>query len=66
MAKTYRQGIFEPTNKNKYKGSKLPVFRSSWELKFMRFCDMNENVVSWGSESLKIPYWSPVERCGRS
>lgn len=62
MAKNYRQGIFEPTNKEKYKGSKLPVFRSSWELKYMRFCDLNENVLSWGSEIVKISYWSPVDQ----
>jgi hypothetical protein len=60
--KNYHQGIFEPTNKEKYKGDKTPVFRSSWELKFMRLCDINENIIGWGSESLKIPYFSPIDQ----
>lgn len=62
MAKTYKQGIFEPINKSKYTGARLPVFRSSWELKYMRFCDISENVLSWASESVKIPYYSPVDK----
>ena len=62
MPKTkYRQGIFEPTNKAKYSGRTPIVWRSSWELKYMRFCDINENIVAWGSESIKIQYFSTVD-----
>lgn len=62
MPKNYKQGIFEPTNKEKYKGKKTCIFRSSWELQYMRFCDLNENVIVWGSETIKISYYSPVDK----
>lgn len=28
----------------------------------MRFCDLNENVIAWGSETIKISYYSPVDK----
>jgi len=55
----YKQGVYTPTT-DKYKGSKKPVYRSSWELKFFRWCDGNSNVIEWTSESVVIPYTSPV------
>lgn len=51
----FKQGIYKPVN-NKYTGKKLPVYRSSWELKFFRWCDLNPNVVEWNSENVVIPY----------
>ena len=59
--KKYHQGVFEPVNKNKYQGSGPIIFRSSWELKYMRFLDINEYVLAWGSETLKVKYFSPVD-----
>jgi hypothetical protein len=57
----YTQGIFTIKNKEKYKG-KLPcIYRSSLELKVMRWFDNNPNVVTWGSESVIIPYMSPID-----
>lgn len=55
----YRQGIFNCTNKQKYKGSHPIIWRSSLELKAMRWMDSNPNVLSWGSESVVIPYKGP-------
>jgi len=60
MSRTHKD-IFEPTNKQKYAGTNLPVYRSSWELVFMRFCDTNPSIEKWSSEPLKIPYFNPVE-----
>ena len=39
------------------------VSRSSWEYRFMQFCDHNVNVLAWGSEhsGTVIPYVSPVD-----
>lgn len=31
-------------------------FRSSWELAAMQYLDKNENILSWESESIRIPY----------
>jgi hypothetical protein len=56
----YKQGIYKPSGK-KYKGGSNPVYRSSWELKFFRWCDANPNVVEWSSESVAIPYKSPLD-----
>ena len=56
----YRQGVFNPVNKEKYKGSFPIYFRSSYELKFQRWADANPNVISWGSESVIIPYQNPL------
>ena len=58
----YVQGIFKPTHMEKYKGHDLPRYLSSWELKLFRWCDMNPNVLEWGSESIVIPYESPIDR----
>lgn len=57
----YIQGVFTPNNPQKYKGS-LPIFyRSSLELKVFRTIDQNPNIMSWGSESVVIPYISPID-----
>lgn len=57
----YSQGIYKPTNRHKYAGIKNPRYLSSWELKFFRWCDNNDDVIKWGSESIKIPYKSPLD-----
>jgi hypothetical protein len=56
------RGRFIPKNPQKYTGnaSKI-VFRSSWELRFFQWLDMNEAIVRWGSEELAIPYLSPLD-----
>ena len=55
-------GKFRPTNRQKYKGDPTNViYRSLWELKFMRWCDSNINVLDWGSEEIVIPYISPLD-----
>ncbi|MCQ2210743.1 MAG: hypothetical protein MJZ34_10665 [Paludibacteraceae bacterium] len=40
---------------------KPPTYRSSWEKKFMNFCDLNKNILRWGSETIRIPYYSPLD-----
>jgi len=57
----YRQGIFVPNNKDKFIGDRA-VYRSGLELKFFRFCDNNPNVLRWGSENIKIPYYNPLTK----
>lgn len=56
----YRQGKFVPRFPEKYKGSFPIYFRSSWELKFQRWADANPSILSWGSESIVIPYQNPL------
>lgn len=53
---------YKPSNPEKYKGNYNNIIcRSSWERKFCRWCDLNENVISWGSEEFFIPYVSPID-----
>lgn len=56
----YSKGTFTPKNPSKYVGDKLPVWRSSWEAKFMEFCDNHPNILTWASENVKIPYVNPL------
>ena len=55
----FSQGTYTVQNASKYVGKKAPYFRSSWELTFMRMCDMHPNIVKWASESIAIPYRNP-------
>jgi hypothetical protein len=59
--KKYIQGIYTPTNPKKYTGSVPIIYRSSLELKSFRYLDNNPNILSWGSESVVIPYVSPKD-----
>ena len=56
----FKQGLFKPSNPDKYKGSLPIIYRSSYELRFMRWADHNPAIVSWGSESIIIPYPNPL------
>lgn len=56
----FKQGVFKPVYPEKYKGSFPILYRSSWEGKIMRWCDHNPNILSWGSESVVIPYQNPL------
>lgn len=55
-------GRYRVKNPKKYKGNHEKVYyRSSWELKFMVYCDNNSAIVEWGSEEVVIPYISPLD-----
>ena len=56
------KGKFIPTNTKKYRGNPTNIiYRSLWERKFMVYCDLNENILEWGSEEIIIPYRSPLD-----
>jgi hypothetical protein len=56
------KGWFKPQNPKKYKGDPNGiVYRSSWELRVMKYLDENPRVIWWASEELYIPYVSPVD-----
>lgn len=60
--KTYK-GRFRVLNPAKYKGDITNViYRSLWELRFMKWCDQSPSIIEWGSETVIIPYVSPVDR----
>lgn len=56
------QGKYRPSFPRKYRGDvRNIVYRSSWEYKFMKWCDVTPTVTEWGSEEIIIPYISPVD-----
>lgn len=56
------KGWFKPRNPQKYKGDPNGiVYRSSWELRVMKYLDDNPAVVWWASEELPIRYISPID-----
>lgn len=57
---------YQPLNEEKYFGKRLPQIRSSWEEKFMKWLDTNENVLRWSSEPLGIRYNDPMKRKTRT
>ena len=56
------KGKFKPKNPSKYIGDPTNiVYRSLWERRFMIYCDNEDNILSWGSEEVVIPYVSPID-----
>ena len=62
MAKSYK-GLFKPTNPKKYVGNPNQiVYRSLLERRFMRYCDLNKDILHWASEELPIPYFNQLDK----
>jgi len=60
--KVSKQGYFIPSRPEKYIGNPKIIFRSSWEFRFMQWCDTTPTVVRWSSEPIGIPYFNPLDR----
>ena len=60
--KNKNQGQFIPKNPDKYTGSYPIIVRSSWERMFCQWLDANQNVMSWTSEGVVIPYYDPIQQ----
>ena len=60
--KRFSDGIqrrrYSPINKEKYQNPTNVIYRSLWERKFMKWCDLSESVIKWGSEETVVPYVS--------
>ena len=66
MGKTLK-GKFRPDNPEKYLGDVgLILYRSSWEFKFMRWCDTREDIIAWNSEETRVRYYDPVAKRTRT
>jgi hypothetical protein len=55
----YKQGLFKPKNIDKLLKANNAgglYYRSGLELKFMVYLDINENIIRWNTELIKIPY----------
>jgi len=60
MSLKFAKDIYKVQNPEKYIGRKSPMYRSSWEMTFMIFCDNNPSIQEWASEPVKIPYRDPL------
>jgi hypothetical protein len=57
----FKQGFYTQLN-NKYVGPTPIIYRSSWEYKFMVYCDKNESILKWSSECMRIKYYNPIDK----
>jgi len=60
-----KHNIFTPKFPQKYTGQYPIIARSSWERIYMQWCDVNESVLQWSSETLIIPYFDTVKNKNR-
>jgi hypothetical protein len=57
------KGKFKPKYPEKYKGDPTNIiYRSMWEMRFMRYLDSHPSVINWASEEVIIPYISPIDK----
>ena len=62
-----KQGYFRPTNVDKYLGDPTKIiFRSSWEFKFLKWCDLSPTVIKYSSEPVGILYYNPLDKRGHT
>ena len=59
-SRKFAKGKFNFKNPDKYIGTKIPFYRSSWEWNFMNMCDTNDAIQKWASEAVTIPYRDPL------
>jgi hypothetical protein len=63
---SYKQGIYTPINPGKWRGNiNRIIYRSSWELKFAKWADLNPKVLEVSSEEVIIPYFNPFKKSGK-
>jgi hypothetical protein len=56
------KGKYKPTYPEKYLGDPTNIiYRSLWERKFCKYCDLNDSIIKWASEEITIPYRSPID-----
>lgn len=60
MSLKFAKGQYNLKNPEKYIGSTVPIYRSSWEIAVMRMCDNNPAIQQWASEPVRIPYRDPL------
>lgn len=56
------RGKYRPRHPEKYVGDiNNIIWRSTWELKFLRWLDGTPSVLKYNSEEVVIPYISPID-----
>lgn len=57
----WKQNYFNPRFPEKVLNTGRIFYRSSYEERFMNWCDLNKNVLKWGSEIITIKYLNEVD-----
>lgn len=60
----YNQGSINPKScKKLFESTRNEpiIYRSSWEKKFIYWCESSPNVEKWGSECISIRYYNPLD-----
>ena len=58
----FDQRKYTPKHPEKYKGNPSEIYmRSSWETQFAIWADSNPAILQWSSETVVIPYFSPLD-----
>ena len=59
----YTNGKYKLKHPSKYIGDPDNIiFRSSWELRFCKYCDENDKIIKWSSEPISIDFWNPLDK----
>lgn len=70
LSNNFKKGTYVPKHPEKYihinnkmnESNAYPIYRSSWELKFFRYCDENPAIKYWTSEPIGIEYYNPIKQ----
>lgn len=54
--RTYKTGTYTLKNPEKFKGTKVPMYKSSFECRVFYWCDENTKVLEWSYEPIVIDY----------
>lgn len=58
----YHQGKYKLKRPDKYVGDiNSVIYRSSWELKFILWCENSSSVINFSSEETIVPYRCPTD-----
>lgn len=57
----FKQGYYNPLFPAKYCGKMPIIYRSSWEYKVCKFLDESSSVIRWGSECIRVNYFSIID-----
>ena len=60
----FKQGYVDPNSCKKLfenLRNQPIIYRSSWELKFIKWCESSKKVKNWGSECISIEYYNPID-----
>lgn len=59
----YKSGLYEPQNPDKYIGDLNNIIcRSSYEIRFCKYCDLTDGILKWSSEPISIDYYNPLDK----